>query len=97
MAIPVKKSEQTYLDVEASQTIIKPNKEMETIMSTEMKETHTVIRTISATPDRSAGTVGVAEVDNYLNKWLSEGWRILNTHYLGNPPEGWIVAWILVR
>lgn len=88
MAIPINKSIPTDVSID------KP-KEKKIDMASEMKETHTVIRTISGAP--SSGAVTVADIDAYLNTWLSQGWRILNTHYLGNPPEGWIIAWILVR
>jgi hypothetical protein len=92
MAIPIKNN----VDVVLNKQPETPIKEKKTIMSAEMKETHTILRTLSLTPDHNTA-FGVAEVDAYLNTFLSEGWRIIGTHYIGNAPEGWIFAWMLVR
>lgn len=92
MAIPVKKSEEEA----QPQTISTTKKEKNTTMATEQKETKTIIRTISTSPDHNS-VFSEAEVSAYISQYLQDGWKVLNTHYLGNPPEGWIFAWILVR
>lgn len=63
---------------------------------THMKETHTIIRVISMQPDHTSA-FSVQETDAYVNAFLAEGWSIQATHFIGQMPEGFMFAWILVR
>lgn len=56
-----------------------------------------VIRYVSrGAPNPEARHYSVDEVDEYLGFWISQGYKLFNTHYLGENPEGFGVLYILV-
>ena len=49
----------------------------------EQSEVKQVIRYISSVPNPQADRFSVGEVDEYLGYWISQGYALFNTHYLG--------------
>ena len=60
------------------------------------KRVHHIQRVIAKNMP-AEGSVAAEEVNMYLSAWLSKGYRIVNTHYLGENPEGYSFMYILVR
>lgn len=58
---------------------------------------HHVIRTISRSPGGQGGAQALADVEAYLADYLNNEWRIFDTHYLGELPEGFIMLWVLTK
>lgn len=60
---------------------------------------HTMIRSISRTgissPDLSFQSV--VEVDAEVGAWINAGYKLLNTHFLSENTEAFIVMYVLVR
>jgi len=43
------------------------------------------------------GHYSVGEVDLYVSSWIDKGYKLFDTHYIGEVPEGYGVLYILVR
>ena len=58
-----------------------------------------VVRDISKRnyTDLETGEVSIEFVDNNLNEWYAQGYKLFNTHYLGENPEAFKVLYILVK
>jgi len=67
-------------------------------MSETLTKVKQIIRTISKSnvSDPNIGFFNVKDVDEYVSVWCSKGYEILNTHYLGEGPEGYQVLYVLV-
>jgi len=53
-------------------------------------------RTVTPEQDPQQPRYAVEEVDEYISAWVNKGYRILNTHYLGENPNAYIFAYVLV-
>ena len=62
-------------------------------------ELKTVVRTFSRTGGylANANAFPGAQIDAYVASFLDEGYKLVNTHYLGENPEGFIMMYVLVR
>lgn len=59
---------------------------------------HNLIRYISRTGEDTAdGQRSVWTVDAELEQWIQKGFKLFNTHFLGENPEAFGVLYILVR
>lgn len=60
---------------------------------------HTIVRTISKVGAVPAGVSAfpVMQVDAYVSSWIDEGYELVDTHYLGERPEGYDMMYILLR
>jgi len=59
---------------------------------------HNFIRYISRKGEDTAdGQRSVWTVDAELEQWIQKGFKLFNTHFLGENPEGFGVLYILVR
>lgn len=89
MAIATKsKDEQDKKEVEVHES---------RIMVEGLPKVKQIIRYISrqyANPQE--GHYSVAEVDAYVGSWIEQGYKLFNTHYLGENPEGFGVLYVLV-
>lgn len=69
-----------------------------------MQKTKTIVRTVyGGATNEQMGLYNIAETENYVNSYLSQGWKLFNTHYVGQgtvngvPHESRTFAWILLR
>ena len=44
----------------------------------------------------STGSWPREAIDNYLDVWLKKGYKLMNSHYLGENPEGFGVLYVLI-
>ena len=60
---------------------------------------HQLVRDISKKnyTNPETGEVSIAFVDENLNEWYAKGYKLFNTHYLGEIPEAFKVLYILVK
>lgn len=58
---------------------------------------HTMIRTISSDAFPQGQSQFVHEVDADVSSWVERGYRLVNTHYLGQEVEGYIVMYVLSK
>ena len=60
---------------------------------------HTIVRVISKTNamNPNASAFPSVQVDAYVASFLEQGYDLINTHYLGEIPEGFIMMYILLR
>lgn len=58
---------------------------------------HTMIRSISTTAIPLEGTMPWYEVDKEVGDWVQRGYRLVNTHFLGQDPNGFMFAYILSK
>lgn len=70
--------------------------EQEMNMDVGVKQVQRVVSKMNQT-NSEAGYFSGADVDAYLTSFLADGWRLLNTHYLGENPEGYILWYVLVK
>ena len=64
----------------------------------EMPYVKQIIRYISRTAgDPQANHWSVQEIDAYLDAWYQQGYKLYNTHYLGENPEGFGVLYIMTK
>lgn len=64
----------------------------------EKLQVHNMIRWISKTGMTVPGSYGdVSVIDEQVSEWVNRGWRLFNTHYLGEAPEGFGILYVLVR
>jgi len=57
-----------------------------------------IIRYISRqAPNPLQEHYSVGEIDSYVGSWIEQGYKLFNTHYIGENPEGFGVLYILVR
>ena len=47
-------------------------------------------------PDPQQAHFSVQEVDDYVSYWVSQGYELFNTHYIGENLEGFGVLYIMV-
>jgi hypothetical protein len=66
------------------------------IMDTGVKQVQRVISKKNVT-DLEMGYFAVGDVDAYLSTYLADGWKLMNTHYLGENPEGYLIWYVLVK
>lgn len=71
----------------------------ENVDSLAEKEIRQVVRWISKTnvSNAGAGFDSVEDVNKHLSNMLAEGFKLFNTHYLGENPESFGVLYVLVR
>jgi len=70
--------------------------EQESIMETGVKQIQRVISKRNLT-NTDAGYFAIADVDAYLSEYLADGWKLQNSFYLGENPEGYLLWYILVK
>lgn len=58
---------------------------------------HTIIRKLAANPDVTRDEFSVDQVDSTLHQWREQGYRLFNTHYIGQENDAQVFAYILVR
>ena len=58
---------------------------------------HTMVRSISSTAHPLGDTKMIEQVDADVSAWVDRGYRLVNTHYLGREPEGFIVMYVLSK
>ena len=56
-----------------------------------------IVRTIAAVSDPSRAIASGAELDDYLSRHISEGWKLFATHYLSTTPDGISMLYVLVK
>jgi hypothetical protein len=47
--------------------------------------------------DLAVGQVAIQYVDDELSGWLQQGYKLVNTHFLGEVVEGFKMMYILVK
>lgn len=60
------------------------------------KSVHHVVRGI-AKGMAVEGTTSAEELNMYLSEWYAKGYRLFNTHFLGENPEAYLMLYVLVR
>jgi len=58
---------------------------------------HHVIRAISRDGSGSGGAWTMQEIEEHIMTYLAGGWRVHQTHYLGELPEGYTMLWVLLK
>ena len=43
------------------------------------------------------GYFRIETVDAYVAEWIDKGYKLANTHYVGENPEGYIMLYVLVK
>ena len=66
-------------------------------VATVLPKVKQIIRYLSKlAPDPQQDHFSVQEVDDYISFWVSQGYELFNTHYIGENLEGFGVLYILV-
>lgn len=63
----------------------------------ELPLVHTMIRSISTTAVPLEGTDPIFVVDAEVGYWVSKGYKLISTHFLGQDPNGFMFAYILAK
>jgi hypothetical protein len=74
-----------------------PKNDMAVMDDVRTTEIHHMQRVMSKNDRPNAGAVPREQIDRELSDWFAQGWKLFNTHYLGEMPEGFNILWILVR
>lgn len=77
--------------IKDSEVILEDAKENLTkIMVEDVPKVHNMVRWISKT-NRSQPEMGIwtaSEVDAHVSAWVEKGYKLFNTHYVGESPDG---------
>jgi len=72
------------------------NNILEEVVELNAKQFIRVISNRSIT-DESNNVWNVAEVDAYISKFIDDGYKLANSHYLGPHESGWIMMYVMVK
>jgi len=75
----------------------KPVKEEMKVPKIKSQLIHHVIRTISRDGSGVGDSWTMQETEEHIMQFLAEGWKVHQTHYLGELPEGYTMLWVLLK
>lgn len=85
----------TYAALESQAPIEKAKATPATVVAAQPKVKQ-IVRYLAKTGHTLEQAYAVADVDYYLTEWIDKGYKLFNTHYLGENPEGFGVLYVLV-